>query len=145
MKIFDRIKQDHEKQRKLMDTLVDTEGDSEKRNFAFTNFSEELKAHAAAEEQVFYAALMKDEDGTDKSRHSVAEHKEALDLLKELKKMSMSSAGWLQKFKKLQHDNEHHMKEEEDEVFPHAKKVLDDSVLEKMLKEFEQRKQAEMA
>jgi len=38
--------------------------------------------------------------------------------------MDMSSPGWLTRFKTLKHDYEHHMEEEEDEVFTRAKKVI---------------------
>ncbi len=144
MNIFDEIIEDHEKQRKQMETLVKTEGDSQERNRVFDDFTKELKAHAAAEEQVFYANLMEDPDGTDKARHSVAEHQVALDLIDELNDASMSSAGWLQKFKQLKHDNEHHMEEEENEVFKKAKEVFQDSEIEKMGKEFRNRKNSEM-
>ena len=145
MNIFEEIIIDHKKQRDLMNKLTETEGESDKRKELFRKFSSELKAHAAAEEQVFYASLMEDPDGTDKSRHSVAEHKEALDLIKELKDISMSSGGWLQKFKKLKEDNEHHMEEEENEVFSKAKKVFKETEISKMGDEFRDRKNAEIS
>lgn len=145
MNIFDRIIQDHEKQRRLMQLLVETEGETSERKTAFSDFKSEYKAHAAAEEQVFYSALMEDPDGTDKARHSVAEHKEALDLLEEISDTDMSSSSWLKTMKKIQHDNEHHMEEEENEVFPHARSVLDGKDISKMGDEFENRKQEELA
>jgi len=144
MNIFERINQDHEKQRRLMQLLVETEGESSKRKSAFADFKSEYKAHAAAEEQVFYSTLMEDPDGTDKARHSVAEHKETLDLLEEIADTDMSSSSWLKTMKKIQHENEHHMKEEEDEVFPHARRVLDGKDISKMGDEFESRKKEEL-
>ena len=39
--------------------------------------------------------------------------------------MDMSSGGWLAKFKTLKHDLEHHVDEEEDEVFGLAKSLID--------------------
>lgn len=144
MNIFDEIIEDHEKQREQMDILANTEGDSEERKKIFDEFTKELKAHAAAEEQVFYANLMEDPDGTDKARHSVAEHSEALALIEELNNTSKSSAGWLQTFKQLKHDNEHHMKEEENEVFSRAREVFQKSEIDKMGDEFRTRKNSEI-
>ena len=144
MNIFDRINQDHERQRKLMEKLVNTEGESAEREEAFKTFNSEYRAHAAAEEQVFYAPLMEEPDGTDKARHSVAEHQQTMELLDELMDTDMSSPGWLATMKKIHHENEHHMEEEENEVFPHARKVLAESDLEEMGKQFAERKQQEL-
>lgn len=128
-----------------MEILVNTEGDSAEREKAFQDFHAEYKAHAAAEEQVFYSTLMEDPDGTDKARHSVAEHKETMDLLEKLVDTDMSSSAWLTTMKKIQHDNLHHIDEEEDEVFPHARKVLGKSDLNGMATDFDNRKKKELA
>ena len=63
-------------------------------------------------------------DRKDAARHSVHEHAEMDEILEELREMDMSSPGWLTRFKTLKHDYEHHMEEEEDEVFTRAKKVI---------------------
>ena len=44
--------------------------------------------------------------------------------MEELNDMDMGSSGWLTRFKTLKHDYEHHMEEEESEVFTRAKKVV---------------------
>ena len=54
-----------------------------------------------------------------------------MELIEELGSTDMSSAAWLVTFKKLAHENEHHVKEE-DEVFPIVKKSLDDATIEKI-------------
>ncbi|MGR3583248.1 MAG: hemerythrin domain-containing protein, partial [Pseudooceanicola nanhaiensis] len=41
-----------------------------------------------------------------------------------LREMDMASPGWITRFKTLKHDYEHHMDEEEDEVFTRARKVI---------------------
>jgi hypothetical protein len=143
--IFDRIKQDHETQRMLMKKLQDTQGDSDERRSLFEQFVTEYKAHAAAEEHAFYAPMLKEEDTTDQSRHSIAEHHEAMELVEELEKTDMSSPEWLKTFKKLVHENEHHMEEEENDVFPLAKESIDDTVLSGMLAEFNARKEDEVS
>ncbi|NNF00892.1 MAG: hemerythrin domain-containing protein [Pyrinomonadaceae bacterium] len=144
MNVFEEIKKDHEKQREMMNRIADTEGDSKEREDAFSQFENELNAHALAEEQTFYASLMEDPDGTEKARHSVAEHKKAIDIIGELKKTSMSSSGWLINFNKLKAENEHHMEEEENEVFTRAKKVLSENETNDLGKAFRERKNAEL-
>jgi hypothetical protein len=145
MNILGRIKKDHEEQRSLMKSLSETEGDSTERRDMFKKFSDEFKAHAVAEEHAFYAPLMKHTESTDQSRHSVAEHHEAMELFEKLEETDMSSAEWLKTFKKLAHDNEHHMEEEEDEVFTLAQSTLGDKKLTQLLSDFDDRKSEELS
>jgi signal transduction protein with GAF and PtsI domain len=108
-------------------------------------FKTEAVAHANAEEQTFYAELIGIADGQEKARHSVSEHKEAADLLGELKELDMASGGWLNKFKKLKEELDHHMDEEEAEVFKLAKTLIADKRADELGKEFDKRKQNELA
>tara|TARA_R110002049_G_scaffold54526_9_gene151743 strand:+ start:4182 stop:4625 length:444 start_codon:yes stop_codon:yes gene_type:complete len=143
MDIYERLIQDHEKQRRLCAELMKTSGDSAERRKLFAELCEEVESHAAAEEQSFYAALIEKADGQDKARHSVAEHKEASDLIEELQAMDMGTGAWIQKFEKLKEDLVHHVDEEEEEVFPLAKKLIDAQRAENLADKFEERKAAE--
>ncbi len=145
MNIYERLKRDHDEQRDLMRRIMDTYGDSERRNMLFDKLYREAEAHAAAEEQTLYATMMAKPDGQEKARHSVHEHKEAADLLKELKELDMGSGGWLHKFEKLKKELEHHMTEEESEIFACAEKVIDDARANELAGQFEKRKQEELA
>ena len=141
--IYEAIKTDHDKHRKLLEEIADTSGDSEARRIAWEEFYYDVKPHAAAEEETFYSKLMAKEDGQDHARHSVAEHKQLDDIMEELDKGDMSSSGWLTRFKTLKHDYEHHMEEEENDIFPVAKEVLHDDEDGSIASKFETRKQRE--
>ncbi len=143
MTIYARLIEDHGKQRGMAAGLADTEGDSSERQRLFQAFKNELEAHAAAEEQTFYAELIASPDGQEKARHSVAEHKTAADLLEKLEDTDMSSSSWLQTFKKLREAVVHHLDEEENEVFPIARKIISDSRAKELGKEFDSRKKNE--
>lgn len=143
MNIYERLKQDHQTQRGLMDKIVTTSGDTEERESLFEKFKSEATAHAAAEEETFYSTLIEKPDGQEKARHSVSEHKEADDLIQELDDMDMGSGGWLQKFKKLKDEMEHHMDEEEKEVFSLAQDLIDSNTAQQLADKFEQRKAQE--
>ncbi|PWE51604.1 hemerythrin [Thioclava sp. NG1] len=142
--IYDAIKQDHENHRALMKKIADTSGDSAARTEAWKEFYYDIKSHAAAEEETFYSKLMTKTWGQDSARHSVEEHAELDDLLEELNEMDMASPGWLNKFHKLEHDYNHHMDEEEDEIFGRAKEVIDDREIEDYGEKFVARKKKEM-
>jgi hemerythrin superfamily protein len=138
--IYTRLKQDHDQHRKLLEQISQTEGNSPERKQLFNQFKTEVTAHANAEEQTLYAYMLENPDLQDEGRHSVAEHKEIDEILEELAEMDMSSSGWLNRFKTLRHDYEHHIDEEEEEIFPAADKISGPEVEKAMGEKFEHRK-----
>ncbi|WP_372990144.1 hemerythrin domain-containing protein [Sulfitobacter sp.] len=141
--IYDAIKADHENHRTLLDKIAETSGNSQERQDAWQEFFHDVKSHAAAEEETFYSKLMHETWGQDAARHSVSEHKELDDLMEELNEADMASPGWLQKFKTLKHDYEHHMEEEEEDVFKRAKEVIGEEHNDAFGKRFQERKKEE--
>jgi len=98
--IFEALRSDHQIQRQLIDELLETSGESPKREELFTKLKRELAVHAMAEERHFYIPLMKDELTQEKARHSVAEHHELDEFIEELENTEMSSPAWLATAKK---------------------------------------------
>lgn len=128
--IYTAIKSDHDKHRKLLDQIAETTGDSDERKTAWNSFYNDVKSHAAAEEETFYSKLISKTWGQDAARHSVHEHQKLDDLMEELREMDMGHGSWIEKFKTLKHDYEHHMEEEENEVFTRAKEIIDEAEIE---------------
>ena len=91
--IFERLKQDHDKHRELLDKVLETSGDSDDRETLFEELTKELKSHAAAEEQALYSTMLRKPPTTDETRHSVAEHHEIEEALNDLAATDMSSGG----------------------------------------------------
>lgn len=141
--IYSRIKADHDSHRDLLARIADTSGAADDRKAAWKALYEDVKSHAAAEEETFYSKLISKTWGQDSARHSVHEHQQIDDLLEELNGMDMASADWMQKFKTLRHDYEHHIDEEEDEVFTRAREVIPEEEIEGYGERFETRKQEE--
>ncbi len=127
MNIFEAIREDHQKQRTLVDILAKTHGDSEGRNEIFEKLKQELRVHAEVEERHFYVPLMKHDLTQDKARHSVAEHHDIDELIEELENTDMSSPHWVAVAKKLKEQVIHHLDEEEQEVFQLAGKALSEN------------------
>ncbi|MGJ8617719.1 MAG: hemerythrin domain-containing protein [Sulfitobacter sp.] len=141
--IYDAIKSDHNTHRKLLDQIAETSGDSNTRRKLWDSFYHDVKSHAAAEEETFYSKLISKTWGQDAARHSVHEHQQLDDIMEELNEMDMASSGWLTRFKTLKHDYEHHMDEEENEVFTRAKEVIDQGEIDGFGERFEARKKEE--
>ncbi len=142
--IYDAITKDHEHHRDLLDRIAATSGDSPERREAWQAFYRDVKSHSAAEEEEFYSALMQETWGQDAARHSVHEHAQMDKILEELNDMDMAASGWLTRFKALEHDYEHHMEEEEKEVFERAKKVVGEEENDAYGQRFLDRKKKEM-
>jgi len=143
MNIYDALKRDHDHHRDLMARIIQTEGDSEERRELFKRLLLDVEAHAAAEEQTLYSELIESVKGQPQTRHSVTEHKEASDLLEELKTSDMSSPGWLITFKKFKENLEHHMTEEENDVFSISQEVIEKDRAKELATKFAGRKEVE--
>ncbi len=141
--IYAAIKSDHDEHRALLETIAGTSGASDERKKAWDTFYHDVKSHAAAEEETFYSKLISKTWGQDAARHSVHEHQQLDDLMEELREMDMGHGSWLEKFKTLKHEYEHHMDEEENEVFARAREVIPSSEIKGYGERFLERKQKE--
>lgn len=141
--IYDTLKTDHDRHRTLLKQLAATQGDSEERRKLWQTFYYDVGAHAAAEELTFYSKVIAESDGQSEGRHSVAEHQELDDMIQGLNEMDFSSPGWLARFKTLKDRYEHHIEEEEEDVFPVAKEVIGADRNGKIGAEFSTRKKEE--
>ena len=142
-KVLNRLKQDHDTQRDLLDKIAQTSGDSEERRELFEKLTKELKSHAAAEEQAVYSEMLADPEVSDETRHSVAEHHEIDEMLNDLAATDMSSPAWMQKFKQLDDRYRHHIDEEEEDHFPDFADQIDEAMDKEMTATFDERKQVE--
>lgn len=143
--IYDAIRKDHASHRELLAKIAETSGDSEDRRRLWQQFYYDVKSHAAAEEETFYSRLIATEEGQPDARHSVHEHQELDNIMEELQETDFSSPAWLARFKQLREDYDHHMDEEEDELFSRARDVLDDDGDGTLGAAFLKRKKAEVA
>ncbi len=132
MDIFEAIKKDHDIQRDLCDQLTETSGETEKRKVIWQELKKELKVHAEAEERFFYTDLIHHDQTQEDARHGMAEHHEMDELVEKLEETEMSSPSWLGYAKDLRDKVYHHLKDEEEDFFVVAKKVLDKSKQEKL-------------
>lgn len=141
--IYEAIKNDHDEHRAFLNTIANGSKDDATRQEAWDKFYHDVKAHAAAEEETFYSKLISKTWGQDAARHSVHEHQQLDDLMEALNDMSPADDGWAVKFDKLKHDYEHHIEEEENEVFTRAKAVIDEAEIDDYAARFQMRKREE--
>lgn len=126
MKIFEALRQDHEKQRLLLKILAETSGNTAARQEYFEELKQQLESHAIAEERHFYTHLLEKDATVDLTRHGIAEHHEIDELIDKLDNTDMSSPAWLHHLKVLKEKVEHHLADEEQEFFNVAGRVLNE-------------------
>jgi hemerythrin superfamily protein len=87
-----------------------------------TDIIRELTIHMAAEEEVFYQAVKKrTEDIGDDVDEGYEEHHVAKVLIGEIEDLKAGSDPWVAKMTVLIENVEHHVDEEEDELFPEVR------------------------
>jgi len=108
----------------------------------FDQIKAELDAHAAVEEQIFYPAVQegRSAEAKDMVLEALEEHKVVKTLLEEIAALTPADDEFDAKMKVLQENVEHHADEEENEMFPQAKKQLSDDVRNELGTRMETRK-----
>ena len=117
---------DHRNVEKLFkeyDQLVEAEGSYNEKEALAATICAELSVHAQVEEEVFYPAARDILDEEDLVDEAVVEHASAKDLIAQLADMSPDDDLYDAKVKVLSELIEHHVEEEEDEMFPKLRKA----------------------
>jgi hemerythrin superfamily protein len=112
------LKEDHSKVKELFKEFEGAADQLSKQDIARKCF-QELKVHAAVEEEIFYPAVEDAADAEDEVAHSREEHQKVKDSIAELENLSMGGE-FDTKFRVMAENVRHHIEEEEGKMFPQA-------------------------
>jgi len=140
MNALDLIKQDHKRLKKLLESTL--EAKESEREARMDHLRTELVAHERMEEEVLYPRLRDERKTRDSILEGYEEHHVADVILDELLDVPPETDLWKAKVKVLKENVEHHMDEEEDELFKKARAVLDKSELESLGERMERLKRS---
>jgi hypothetical protein len=128
------LKDDHNSVKEKFDQFEETKNRAAKIKIVRQTL-EELKVHAAIEEEIFYAAVRR-KVGAEIMNEADEEHHVAKLLIAELERMDGSESHFDAKFLVLAENVRHHIKEEENEMLPKAQeaKLNFDALAGKMLR-----------
>jgi hemerythrin-like domain-containing protein len=125
MNAFTLLKADHKKVAGILEKLDSTtERGVKTREELITQLKTELDVHTRIEETIFYPALEEADETRDITLEAFEEHRLVKQLLSELESMPKDDEQWTAKFTVLKENVEHHVEEEEGEMFQKARKVL---------------------
>jgi Hemerythrin HHE cation binding domain len=140
------LKADHDKVKKQLSDLVETtERGVQTRERLYTMIRKEMTVHEMIEEEIFYPALREHPKAKDIVLEGYEEHHVVDLLLGELDATPYDDESWGPKAKVMMENIEHHIEEEEGEMFKDARQVFDRAELEALGERMEQRKREAMA
>ncbi len=140
MNAIELLKDDHDKVDRLFQKVKATEEGEHKE--LFEKIKRELDAHAHIEEKIFYPRLKEEDELEDITLEGIEEHRQAKMFLRELASLSDDSEKFEPKLKVLMEDIEHHVMEEEGEMFPKVEKIIGKAELEELGKQMEEEKKS---
>ena len=138
------LKADHAAVKKLFEQEEKiSKRDGEKKVEVFNQINAALEVHATIEEEIFYPAVKKarSEHVKNEVREGYEEHKQIKTLLAQIASITPADESYDMKIKVLKEDVEHHVKDEEGEMFPDAKQFLGERRLVELGDDFQARKQ----
>ena len=125
------LKEDHAKVKKLMADLEETtERGVKTRTELWAKLLKELTIHENIEEEIFYPALRDMPKAKDIVLEAMEEHHLVDDIVEQLKDTPVDDEHWGAKFKVCKENVEHHIEEEETEMFKIARQVFSKEELE---------------
>jgi hypothetical protein len=135
------LEDDHAKMRKLLDELEATTDRGLKiRAELFSTIKGELTIHEIMEEEIFYPELKAHPKAKDIVLEGYQEHHVVDLVMKELEETPVDDESWGAKAKVMKENVEHHMEEEEGEMFKQARSVFDRDELEDLGERMEARR-----
>ncbi|HWN07718.1 MAG TPA: hemerythrin domain-containing protein [Pyrinomonadaceae bacterium] len=138
MDAFELLKKDHRKVSQLFSEIESANGQAKAK--LFSQLKSELDLHAHIEEAVLYPALENTDEAREITLEAYEEHKVVKDLLAELAGAGEHNDEWDAKLTVLKENVEHHVEEEEGELFDKARKALGDERIETLGAELESAK-----
>ena len=137
---------DHAKVKKLLEELESTtERGVKTRQELFAKIKTELTVHEIIEEEIFYPALKEHRKAKEIVLEGYEEHNVVDTLLGELADLPVDDERWGAKATVMKENIEHHVEEEEGEMFDQARDAFDRDELEELGNRMAARKEAALA
>jgi hypothetical protein len=135
------LKNDHDKMKRLLNDLeATTERGIKTRTELFATIKGELTLHEIIEEEIFYPELKAHPRAKDIVLEGYEEHHVVDLLMGELEQLDVDDESWGAKATVMKENVEHHMEEEEGEMFKKARQVFDAAELDDLGARMEARK-----
>ena len=142
MNVLKILKKDHSAVQNLFGKF-DRAGKSahDKKSELFAKIRRDLQVHSRAEEEIFYPALKAlNGEGRRLISEAIKEHKDVDELLTQISRLKPTDNNFGEKMETLIENVDHHVEEEEGEIFRFAEENFSDEQLEELGQLTEERK-----
>ena len=140
------LEEDHKKVKKLLSDLDSTtERGVKTREELFAKVKQELTVHESIEEEIFYPALKEHPKAKDLVLEAYEEHHVVDMVMAEISEVPFDDETWGAKLTVMKENVEHHIEEEEDEMFKQARQVFSTEELEELGDRMQARKEELLA
>lgn len=144
MNVLEILKSDHEAVDRLFSAIQSTpSADRAKREKLFGTLKETLIKHAHAEEKVFYPPLHERQSAHDLIEEGIHEHHSMEERIQRMAGIPADSDDWMDEVAGLKECVQHHVQEEETEIFPKARQLLGEQALDDLAGKVQEAKEAE--
>jgi len=142
MNVLELLKEDHSNVKSLFEKFDRTDKSSqEKKTELFEKMRRELKLHSRAEEEIFYPALKAlNGEGRRLVSEALKEHRDVDELLTQISRLKPCDKNFDDKMETLIENVDHHVQEEEGEIFRFAEGNCSEDQLEGLGQQIEDRK-----
>jgi len=124
MNFYQLLSEDHRAIERLLQAVERSQAGSQKRQERFLELTREVQLHSYLEEALVYPLLGEHSETQDASLESVEEHRVMQMLMDEMKDVMLTDERWTAKFEVFKEQLERHIREEEEQLFPAAQKVI---------------------
>jgi hemerythrin-like domain-containing protein len=134
MNALQLLKNEHEKAKRAFGEIQAASADERRQLWA--KLEPELKLHEQMEESALYGPVAQEVGPTDQTLREWQEHHheevvEAQGLIREIGGLDSTDDEWMEKLEELQETLEHHIEEEEGDIWPRIQRAWDASRLER--------------
>jgi len=137
------LEADHRKVKSLLAELESTtERGVKTRSELFATIKGELTVHETIEEEIFYPALLEKAKTHDITLEGYQEHHVVDLLMGELEDLDVADETWGPKASVMKENVEHHIEEEEDDMFVKTRQVFDEGELDELGQRMQARKES---
>jgi iron-sulfur cluster repair protein YtfE (RIC family) len=136
------LKADHDRVKGMLKELdASTERAEKGRTEGLARLKAELTVHETIEEEIFYPALRRFAEAKALVLEAYEEHDVVDTIMSELERTPASDETWAAKFTVMKENLEHHIEEEEGDLFDRARDVMETKELTHLGEEMQARKE----
>jgi iron-sulfur cluster repair protein YtfE (RIC family) len=124
---FELLKREHRQVERWMMQIVS--GSEDEREELFITLQDALEKHMQMEEKHFYPQLKKIKELKDLAADALEEHEKTKNFLLEMEDLDIDDNEWVSTFKEMRQGILHHVKDEEEKIFPGCTKFMNAALL----------------